>query len=54
MAVGLGVLALAPAAFWAMTPRELNAAIRGRLGPLPEAPPSKHDLAAMVARYPDR
>ena len=54
MAVGFGVLALTPAAFWAMTPREFAAAMRGRLGPLPEVPPSKHDLAAMIARYPDQ
>lgn len=54
MAAGFGLLGLAPAAFWAMTPRELAAAIRGRLGPQPEAPPTKQDLAALAARYPDR
>ena len=32
MAMGLGVLGLAPGAFWAMTPTELEAAIRGRFG----------------------
>lgn len=54
MAVGFGVLALTPVAFWAMTPREFAAAMRGRLGPLPEAPPNRHELAAMIARYPDQ
>jgi uncharacterized phage protein (TIGR02216 family) len=29
---GLGVLGLAPDVFWAMTPREFDAALRGRLG----------------------
>lgn len=29
---GLGVLGLSPDAFWAMTPRELQAAINGRSG----------------------
>jgi uncharacterized phage protein (TIGR02216 family) len=32
MAMGLGLLGLAPGAFWAMTPVELDAAIRGRFG----------------------
>ena len=32
MAAGLGVLRLAPHVFWAMTPREFDAALRGRLG----------------------
>jgi uncharacterized phage protein (TIGR02216 family) len=53
MAMGLGLLGLAPAAFWAMTPRELAAAIRGRLGPRTEAAPSRADLAAMMTRFPD-
>ncbi len=54
MAFGLGRLRLPSAAFWAMTPRELDAALRGRFGPLPAAPPCKQDLAALIARYPDR
>ncbi len=32
MAVGFGVLGLAPQVFWAMTPKELEAALRGPLG----------------------
>jgi uncharacterized phage protein (TIGR02216 family) len=53
MGVGLGVLGLAPDVFWAMTLRELAAAIRGRCGPGPAAPPSRRDLDAMIARFPD-
>lgn len=53
MAAGLGLLGLAPAAFWAMTPRELAAALRGRLGSSVAAPPSKDDVAALMRRYPD-
>ena len=30
MAAGLGTLRLPPAVFWAMTPKELAAALRGR------------------------
>jgi uncharacterized phage protein (TIGR02216 family) len=54
MAMGFGVLALTPAAFWSMTPREFAAAMRGRLGPAPESPPSSHELGALLARYPDQ
>jgi uncharacterized phage protein (TIGR02216 family) len=53
MAAGLGLLGLSPAAFWALTPRELSAALRGRLGPEPEAPPSACELAELMTRYPD-
>ncbi len=53
MAAGLGALGLAPAAFWAMTPKELAAAIRGRFGGVPATPLSRADLAAMMGRFPD-
>lgn len=54
MATGLGVLGLAPAAFWAMTPRELEAALRGRLGPQVSTPPlSRHELTRLMGRFPD-
>jgi len=49
---GLGVLRLSPAAFWAMTPRELAlaiAALRGGLTP----PLRRADLNALMTRYPD-
>ncbi len=53
MAFGLGALRLAPRQFWAMTPRELAAAARagGAGGP---APPSRGDMHALMARYPDQ
>jgi len=51
-AFGLGVLRLAPDAFWAMTPRELAAAADGVAGPAP-ARPGRAELAALMARFPD-
>jgi uncharacterized phage protein (TIGR02216 family) len=54
MAAGFGLLRLSPASFWAMTPRELAAALRGRLGPAAETPPSAQMLADLMTRYPDR
>jgi len=54
MAAGLGVLGLAPAAFWAMTPRELSAALRGRCGHASIAPPSRTDVRALMQRFPDQ
>ncbi|MBX9592489.1 MAG: phage tail assembly chaperone [Hyphomonadaceae bacterium] len=54
MAAGLGLLRLRPADFWAMTPRELEAALRGLLGPLDHAAPlPRTALAHLMARYPD-
>jgi uncharacterized phage protein (TIGR02216 family) len=54
MAAGLGLLRLAPAAFWSMTPRELEAALRALLGPShADAPLSRTALAQLMARYPD-
>ncbi|SDW35744.1 phage conserved hypothetical protein [Albimonas donghaensis] len=53
MRLGLGELRLPPDVFWAMTPRELRAAV----GPEREAraarPMGRRDLAALAARYPD-
>lgn len=52
MGFGLGVLRLAPAQFWAMTPRELalaHQALAGRrTGPL-----GRDALAALMAAFPD-
>lgn len=48
---GLGVLRLAPAQFWQMTPRELAYAIEavsGRSAPLERA-----ELNHLMTRYPD-
>jgi uncharacterized phage protein (TIGR02216 family) len=49
---GLGVLRLAPEAFWRMTPRELSYAIDAVLGPR-DAALERQDLAVLMARYPD-
>jgi uncharacterized phage protein (TIGR02216 family) len=49
---GLGVLRLAPAAFWRMTPRELSYAIDAVLGPR-DAALDRASFAALIARYPD-
>jgi uncharacterized phage protein (TIGR02216 family) len=54
MATGLGLLRLAPAHFWSMTPRELAAAIRGALGvAATDGPLMRPDLNRMMQRYPD-
>jgi uncharacterized phage protein (TIGR02216 family) len=54
MAAGLGLLRLCPADFWSMTPRELEAALRGPLGPAqPDTPLPRSALGQMMARYPD-
>jgi uncharacterized phage protein (TIGR02216 family) len=52
MAFGFGQLRLPSAAFWAMTPRELAAAVEGRLGKVRE-PLDRTALDALIARYPD-
>ncbi|MEZ5853950.1 MAG: phage tail assembly chaperone [Hyphomicrobiaceae bacterium] len=54
MATGLGVLRLAPAVFWAMTPRELASAIRGAAGLMTNAQPiDRPALETLMRRYPD-
>lgn len=54
MALGLGVLGLAPTAFWSMTLKEIEAAIRGRLGPTASAGPLERGaLAALMIQFPD-
>jgi uncharacterized phage protein (TIGR02216 family) len=55
MAAGLGLLRLRPADFWSMTPRELEAALRGLVGfTHTEAPLPRRMLDQMMARYPDK
>jgi uncharacterized phage protein (TIGR02216 family) len=55
MAAGLGLLRLRPADFWSMTPKELEAALRGLLGPLQGGEPlSRATLANLIERYPDK
>lgn len=54
MAAGLGLLALPPAVFWSMTPKELDAAFRGRFGiASPAQSPTRLDLARLMQLYPD-
>jgi uncharacterized phage protein (TIGR02216 family) len=54
MAAGLGILRLPPAHFWAMTPKELDAALRGLAGPTHAATPlPRATLAHLMSRYPD-
>jgi uncharacterized phage protein (TIGR02216 family) len=53
MAIGLGRLRLSSAAFWAMTPRELAAAIEGAFG-APGAPPDRAMLDDLIRRFPDQ
>nr|WP_267213129.1 rcc01693 family protein [Chelatococcus asaccharovorans] len=54
MAFGLGVLRLAPTEFWAMTPRELAAAIEGHTGRgLRSTPLGRERLAQLMAAFPD-
>ncbi|MYZ50343.1 rcc01693 family protein [Propylenella binzhouense] len=52
MAAGLGTLRLPPSAFWAMTPRELAAALTPP--GTKSAPIGRDDLARLMARFPDR
>jgi uncharacterized phage protein (TIGR02216 family) len=54
MAFGLGVLRLPPRDFWALTPRELAAALSGALPHrIGMAPLSRPDLRALMQRFPD-
>jgi uncharacterized phage protein (TIGR02216 family) len=52
MGLGLGALRLSPSAFWAMTPKELEASLAGAFGEAVE-PMTRRDLGALMARYPD-
>ncbi|MEM7270531.1 MAG: rcc01693 family protein [Pseudomonadota bacterium] len=55
MRFGLGVMGLAPDQFWAMTPREFDAAVKGRLGQLGGAAPmSRAGFEALAEKYPDK
>ena len=52
MTVGLGLLRLSPAAFWAMTPREFERATRLRAPAVPA--PRRDDLVRLMRAFPDR
>lgn len=52
MAIGFGLLRLAPRAFWAMTPREFERAASPYIaGPLSR--PDRRGLAALMGQFPD-
>jgi uncharacterized phage protein (TIGR02216 family) len=54
MAMGLGALKLAPATFWAMTPREFDAALEGHFGRRRGGGAlSRTDLDALMSAFPD-
>lgn len=54
MAFGLGVLKLAPRDFWAMTPRELAAALAGALPQARRtAPMQRETFARLMRAHPD-
>ncbi|MCD7059496.1 rcc01693 family protein [Pelagibacterium xiamenense] len=53
MRFGLGTLRLPPAAFWAMTPRELAAAHAGLTGRGATAPLDRTALEKLMAAHPD-
>jgi uncharacterized phage protein (TIGR02216 family) len=54
MQAGLGLLGHSPRDFWSMTPRELDAALRGRLGITGEPQSLTHsELTALMGRFPD-
>jgi uncharacterized phage protein (TIGR02216 family) len=52
MAIGFGVLRLSSRDFWALTPRELAAAIAGLAG-LAAPPMSRARLEELAKRFPD-
>ncbi|MBU2582776.1 MAG: phage tail assembly chaperone [Alphaproteobacteria bacterium] len=55
IAAGLGLLGMSPSDFWAMTPRELAAALRGRLGlDGPVTPIMRNDFESLMQRFPDQ
>ncbi len=53
MQFGFGVLKLAPATFWALTPRELEAAVSAHGGAARALPLDRAALSRLMERYPD-
>lgn len=54
MRFGLGALGLAPRDFWRMTPREFDAAVRGKVGAYTDgAPMTSARLTALSRKFPD-
>ena len=55
MAAGFGLLRLSPAVFWSLTLRELDAALRGLLGPNAQrATPDRSALETLMQHFPDQ
>ncbi|HUN12607.1 MAG TPA: phage tail assembly chaperone [Rhabdaerophilum sp.] len=55
VAFGLGTLRLHPDAFWSLSLPELTVIVNAALGRAPQTTPMfRDDLAALIARYPDR
>lgn len=55
MRVGIGAFGLAADDFWAMTPREFTAAVKGRLGLFEDKTPMDFGaFSALSARFPDQ
>ncbi len=53
MAAGLGVLGFSPEDFWKLTPKEFEAALRGKFGTDAGAPFARGDLEKLMQRFPD-
>lgn len=54
MAIGLGVLSLTPLVFWALTPKELDAALRGRFGDARGVTAlTRGELGNLMKQFPD-
>jgi uncharacterized phage protein (TIGR02216 family) len=53
MALGLGRLRWLPREFWAATPREFAAALRGLTGSGAAEPATRADLERLIAAFPD-
>jgi uncharacterized phage protein (TIGR02216 family) len=54
MAAGLGTLRIPPSEFWRMTPKEIDAALRGYFGlSATSNAPSRADLHQLMQRFPD-
>ena len=54
MAAGLGTLRIPPSDFWRMTPKEIDAALRGAFGLVStSAAPSRADLHQLMQLFPD-
>ncbi len=54
MAAGMGLLALPPAQFWRSTPKEIDAALHGRLGlSVGHSRFARQDLERLMQAFPD-